>query len=92
MFDPTAAPLPADLNSDALRVDLTSIQVLALQAHPEFTEHIMRTVIEYVTDYLPRPFLDNAITQVGLPTDAINKMGRVIWEVLGVTSKFNSKL
>ena len=92
MFDPTAAPLPADLDSDALRVDLTSIQVLALQAHPEFTEHIMRTVIEYVTDYLPRPFLDDAITRVELPTDGINRVGRVIWEVLGVTSKFYSKL
>lgn len=86
IFDPASATLPADLDSDALCIDLTAIHVLTLQGHPELTEPIMRMLIIQAADHLPQDMVDDALSRVGLPTDGVDKVGRVLWGMLGVTS------
>ena len=86
VFDNGQAPLRTDRDSDALRVPLTSIHVLTFQAHPEFTEPVMRVLIPGFADEhdWDQKMIDEALSRVGLPTDAIDKVGRTIWGVLGV--------
>ncbi|KAN0082650.1 Class I glutamine amidotransferase-like protein [Tylopilus felleus] len=87
IFHPDLAPPPEALESDALRVDLTSIHVLTFQGHPEFTKEIMLKLIAESAGELPHDLVDDAIARAGLPTDAIDKVGRVLWGILGVTSE-----
>ena len=86
IFDPASPPFPADLDSDSdrLRIPLMSIHVLTLQAHPEHTIPIMHMLLEEAAGVLDKELVDDALSRVGLPTDAIDKVGKVIWGMLGV--------
>lgn len=83
VFDPAGEPSAEDLESDALHVRLTSIRVLTFQGHPELTEPVMRQLLEEDAEELGKELVDDALSRVGLPTDA-DKAGKVIWGVLGV--------
>ncbi|KAG6376732.1 hypothetical protein JVT61DRAFT_1750 [Boletus reticuloceps] len=73
--------------SDALRVPLTSIQVFTFQGHFEFTESIVRQLIPELADELGPELVEDGLLRIGTPTDAIDKVGRVIWGMLGVTAE-----
>lgn len=79
IFEPESAPLPADLDSDALCVSLTSIYVRSFQGHPELTEPVMRMLIHQHADKLGPELVQDALSRVGLPTDGIDKVGKVMW-------------
>ncbi|KAF8546866.1 hypothetical protein OG21DRAFT_1425985 [Imleria badia] len=84
IFEPALAPLPEDLDSEGLCVPLTSIRVLSFQGHPELTALIARMLILSEADELGKDLVDDALTRVGLPTDGVGKIGKVMWGVLGV--------
>ncbi|KAG6373022.1 class I glutamine amidotransferase-like protein [Boletus reticuloceps] len=93
IFEPASAHLLECLEStsisrsDALRVPLTSIQVFTFQGHFEFTEPIVRQLIPEFADELGPELVEDGLLRIGTPTDAIDKVGRVIWGVLGVTAE-----
>lgn len=87
IFDSGSAPPPRALESDGFRVELTSIRVLTLQGHPEFSGPIMVKLLALAADELPQDVLPDAIARAMLPTDGIDKVGRVIWGMLGVASR-----
>ena len=84
IFDPASAPLGEDLDSDKPHVRLTSIRALTFQGHPEFTEPVMRMLLEEYAEEFGKELVDDALSRVGLPTDGTGKAGKVIWGVLGV--------
>lgn len=94
LFDPASAPSPETLASDAPLVDLTSIRVLTIQGHPEFTEPIMGTLLdsrvavlgeELVRDgHLRKGGIPGKVYPDGLTCDGVSKFGKTIWGVLGV--------
>jgi hypothetical protein len=91
LFDPASAP---DLDSDAPRVALTSIHVLTVQGHPEFTEPIMSKVLDARVGLLGETLVKEARLRAGgvpgrhhpdgLACDGVGRIGKVIWGVLGV--------
>ncbi|KAF8443859.1 class I glutamine amidotransferase-like protein [Boletus edulis BED1] len=93
MFEPASAHLleclePTSISrSDALRIPLTSIHVLTFQGHFEFTDSIVRPLIHEFADELGPELVEDGLLRIGTPTDAIDKVGRVIWGVLGVTAE-----
>ncbi|KAF8549196.1 class I glutamine amidotransferase-like protein [Imleria badia] len=84
LFDP--ASVPANLDSDTQSVPLTSIHVLTVQGHPEFTEPIMRIVLDARAErhLLGDELVDDALRRLNDSTDGVDKVGRVIWGMLGV--------
>ncbi|KAI9567528.1 class I glutamine amidotransferase-like protein [Boletus coccyginus] len=90
-FHPELAPSAEDLESNQPRVHLRSIHVLTFQGHPEFTESIVRQLLIEHVDDLGQELVDDALKRVGLPTDGIGKVGRVIWGVLGVRAHHDSE-
>ena len=87
IFDPTSAP---DLDSDMprLSVPLTSIRVLTVQGHPEFTESIMSKVLDARVGRLGEGLFKEARLRAGgipgrhypdgLASDGAGKVGKVI--------------
>ncbi|KAF8549194.1 class I glutamine amidotransferase-like protein [Imleria badia] len=92
LFDP--ASVPADLNSDTPSIPLTSIHVLTVQGHPEFTEPIMRMLLDERAEKLGETLVNEARLRAGgvpgrhhpdgLACDGVGRIGKVIWGVLGV--------
>lgn len=92
IFDPATAP---NLDSDPLQVDLTSIHVLTVQGHPEFTEPIISKLLDARVAILGQEIIRDARLRAGgipgkyhpdgLACDGVAKVGKVIWGVLGVT-------
>lgn len=84
IFHPELAPSSEDLESDALCVPLTSIRILTLQGHPELDVPIMRALIEEEAHILGEELTEDALKRVEDPTDGVEKVGRVVWGMLGV--------
>ena len=94
LFDPPSTPLPADLDSITPSIVLTSIHVLTLQGHPEFTEPIMRMLLDARVGLLGETLVNEARLRAGgvpgrdhpdgLACDGVGRIGQVIWGVLGV--------
>ncbi|KAF8132363.1 class I glutamine amidotransferase-like protein [Boletus edulis] len=96
IFDPASVPILADLDSDApsLNVPLTSIHVLTVQGHPEFTESIMTALLDARAGILGEKLVKDARLRAGgipgrsypngLACDGVGRVGKVIWGVLGV--------
>lgn len=96
IFDPaTGPPPPEDLDSGALpHVRLTSIQVFAVQGHPEFTEPFMSMLLDARVALLGEEVVNDGRLRAGgipgrhypdgLACDGVGKVGKVIWGVLGV--------
>jgi hypothetical protein len=84
IFEPESAPSSEDLKSDALCVPLTSIHILTLQGHPELDVPIMRALINEEREELGEALYEDALRRVNDPTDGIDKVGRVVWGMLGV--------
>ncbi|KAG8221557.1 class I glutamine amidotransferase-like protein [Butyriboletus roseoflavus] len=96
IFDPAVGQLPPeDLDSDALRhVRLTSIQVLTVQGHPEFTGPFISMLLDARVALLGEEVVNDGRLRAGgipgrhypdgLTCDGISKVGKVIWGVLGI--------
>lgn len=92
VFDDTSAPLPADLAS----VPLTSIHVLTVQGHPEYTASFMNMLLDARVGLLGEKLVNEAHTRAGgipgreeyhldgLACDGVGRIGKTIWGVLGV--------
>lgn len=98
IFDPASEPsLPGDIDSDAdalPHIPLTSIHVLTVQGHPEFTPSFMSMLLDARVQLLGEKSVnDGHLREGGIPgrhypdglaCDGISKVGKVIWGVLGV--------
>lgn len=94
VFDTASAPSPADLAADAPRVSLTSIHVLTVQGHPEFTEPIVSKVLDARVGILGETLVKEARLRAGgipgrhhpdgLACDGVGRIGKAIWGVLGI--------
>ncbi|KAI9459060.1 class I glutamine amidotransferase-like protein [Boletus coccyginus] len=96
IFDPAATPLPADLasDSDVPSIALTSIRVLTVQGHPEFTEPIISKMLGARVGLLGQELVNEARLRAGgipgrqypdgLACDGVGRVGKAIWGVLGV--------
>lgn len=75
-------------------IDLTSIRVLTVQGHPEYTEPIMSKLLELRVGLLGEQLArDGQLRAGGLPgkhypdglaCDGVGRIGKVIWGVLGI--------
>ena len=96
IFDSAATPLPADLasDSDVPSIALTSIHVLTVQGHPEFTEPIVSKMLDARAGLLGEELVNDARLRAGgipgrqhpdgLACDGVGRVGKAIWGVLGV--------
>lgn len=94
VFDAASAPPPETLGSDAPHVDLTSIHILTVQGHPEFTESIMSKLLDARVELLGEKLVNDGRLRAGgipgkhhpdgLACDGVGRVGKVIWGVLGV--------
>ncbi|KAH0828632.1 class I glutamine amidotransferase-like protein [Lanmaoa asiatica] len=93
IFDPAFEPLY--LASDVVpHVPLTSIQVLTLQGHPEFTESFMSMLLDARLELLGQELVNDGRSRAGgipgrhypdgLACDGVAKVGKVIWGMLGI--------
>lgn len=89
IFDPASAPF-----ADPPSVALTSIHVLTVQGHPEFTEPIMNKLLDARVGLLGETLVNEARLRAGgipgrhhpdgLACDGVGRVGKAIWGVLGV--------
>jgi len=94
MFDPASAPTPENLASDAPNIPLTSIHVLTVQGHPEFTPSIVSMTIDARAGIFGEALTNDGRSRAagipgkhhpdGLACDGVGRIGKAMWGVLGV--------
>ncbi|KAF9234196.1 class I glutamine amidotransferase-like protein [Melanogaster broomeanus] len=92
MFHPWSTPPLEVLNSSSPNVPLSSIHILTVQGHPEFTEPIMSKLIDARVGILGEELAADGRLRAGgifgrrhdgQACDGVRTVGKVIWGVLG---------
>jgi hypothetical protein len=67
-----------------LNFRLTDIHILSSQGHPEFTESIMRMLLNAWQELLGTEVVDYGQSRAGNQNDGIAVVGKAIWGIMGV--------
>ncbi|KAH7890404.1 class I glutamine amidotransferase-like protein [Phlebopus sp. FC_14] len=94
VFHPSSTPSAESLQATSPVVPLSSIHILTLQGHPEFTPAIVSCVVDARRELLGEQLAADAKSRVGgLPgrsitdgraCDGVGTVGKVMWGILGV--------
>ncbi|KIK96618.1 hypothetical protein PAXRUDRAFT_825764 [Paxillus rubicundulus Ve08.2h10] len=94
IFHPWSVPSAEVLNSSSPNVLLSSIHILTVQGHPEFTEPYVSTLIDARVRLIGEEVAADARLRAGgiagrhhpdgQPCDGVRTVGKVMWGVLGV--------
>ncbi|KAF8837399.1 class I glutamine amidotransferase-like protein [Paxillus ammoniavirescens] len=94
IFHPWSAPSAEVLNSSLPNVPLSSIHILTLQGHPEFTEPFVSMLINARVHLIGEELAADARLRAGgivgrhhpdgQPCDGVRTVGKVMWGMLGV--------
>lgn len=94
MFDSKSTPSAESLESESPSISPTSIHILTVQGHPEFTPMIVHAVLDSRAKLFGEAVTRDARTRAdgipgkprsdGRPCDGVGVVGRTIWGILGV--------
>jgi len=71
--------------SSATSRNLTDINILTVQGHPEFTKEILRKVADFRAGrgVISQDIAANAIRRNELQNDGVDVIAKVFWKILG---------